>query len=265
MSRGSSTLELEPPPIPPDELEGDREEAPTEPMAGNLVPETAVAAMFDEIAPVYDRINTLLTLGADGRWRRAALAAAELQPGDAVLDAACGTGKLAGLLAERVGPFGRVAAIDLSPRMIQLARAAYPDLVQLDFRVANVLDLPFRDRKFDAATIAFGLRNLADFEAGFRELRRVVRPGGRVICLELARPEPHVWGRVYFGAFRRVAPLAGRLFGHEDAYRYLPESLAGFPDPERRSRTLRAAGLVQVTHRRLGLGGVALHVGRVGE
>lgn len=234
-----------------------------QPRSGNEVPEVAVRAMFDEIAPVYDRLNTLMTLGRDGRWRRAAVAATELLRGESVLDVACGTGKLAGLLAERVGPFGRVAGIDLSAAMIEQAEAAFPDVVQLRFSVANALSLPFADDEFDAATIAFGLRNLVDFEAGFRELRRVVRPGGRVVCLELSHPRPRTWARIYLAAFRRVAPFLGRLAGHGDAYRYLPASIEGFPDAERLAATMRDAGLVDVTYRRLAFGGVALHVGRV--
>ncbi len=232
--------------------------------SGNLVPEDRVAAMFDEIAPVYDRMNTLMTLGADARWRHAAVTATATGPGDAVLDVACGTGKLAAELAARVGPFGRVVGVDLAPGMVARAKARYPDLVQLEFRVANALDLPFPGPEFDAATIAFGLRNLADFEAGFREMSRVVRPGGWVVCLELSVPRPRIWGRFYHWIFRRFAPLLGSLFGgRSSAYSYLPASLEGFPDPERLAATMRSAGLVDVSFRRLALGAVALHRGRV--
>ena len=219
--------------------------------------------MFDTIAPVYDRMNTLMTLGLVGRWRRAAVAATAVAPGDAVVDVACGTGKLAAALAERVGPFGRVLAIDLAPAMIGEASARHRDLVQLEFRVGDALALPVEDASFDAATIAFGLRNLADFEAGFRELARVVGPGGRVVCLELSLPRPRLWGRIYHGIFRRSAPLLGSLFGRRDAYRYLPTSLQGFPDPDELVRTMLRAGLTDVSYRRLALGAVALHRGRV--
>lgn len=217
--------------------------------------------MFDDIAPVYDRLNTVMTLGADGGWRRAAVRAAALEPGGSAIDVACGTGKLAFALAERVGPFGRVLGVDLSPRMIEEARAQQPDVVQLEFEVASALALPVPDASFDAATIGFGLRNLSDFEAAFRELRRVVRPGGRVVCLELSEPRPRWWARVYLAAFRRTAPLAGSMAGRAGAYRYLPASLGGFPDADGLAATMRAVGLVGVSYRRLGLGGVALHVG----
>jgi len=247
---------------PQEAVQGDAA-APGSARTGNTVPSPAVTTMFDEIAPVYDRVNTLLTFGADGRWRRAAVRAAELGPGDAAIDVACGTGKLAAELAERVGPFGRVLGIDLSEPMIARGSEAFRDLVQLEFRCANALALPVADGQYDAATIAFGLRNLTDFEAGFRELRRVVRPGGRVVCLELTTPRPRWWGRAFLALFGRVAPLAGSLAGRAAAYRYLRSSLDGFPDPDSLSRTMQNAGLVDVSVRRLGLGSIALHVGVV--
>ncbi len=236
---------------------------PRETRQGNAVPEAEVAAMFDSIAPVYDRVNTLMTAGGDGRWRRAAAEATELETGDTAIDVACGTGKLSATLAERVGPFGRVLGIDLAPGMVAAARTAYGDLVQLSFEVGNALALASPDGTFDAATIAFGLRNLADFEAGFRELARVVRPGGRVVCLELSLPPRRGWARVFRSTFGRLAPLVAGAFGHGEHYRYLPSSLDGFPDAESLAITMRSAGLGEVSFRRLALGAVALHVGRV--
>jgi demethylmenaquinone methyltransferase/2-methoxy-6-polyprenyl-1,4-benzoquinol methylase len=232
--------------------------------SGNPVPEPAVTAMFDAIAPAYDRMNSLMTLGRDGAWRRAARDAAGLRTGDAAIDVACGTGKLAALLAETVGPFGRVEAVDLSEGMIARGRRVYRDLVQLHFRVANALALPYADGEFDAATIAFGLRNLADYEAGFREMARVVRPGGTVVCLELSLPRWRTYARLYHALFRRVAPLAGAIVARQGgAYRYLPDSLDAFPSAEQLAATMRAAGLVDVAYRRLTTGVVALHRGRV--
>jgi demethylmenaquinone methyltransferase/2-methoxy-6-polyprenyl-1,4-benzoquinol methylase len=221
--------------------------------------------MFDSIAPIYDRMNTIMTAGMDGRWRRAAVRAARLAAGDSALDAACGTGKLTSALARAVGPVGRVVGVDLSPAMIEGARRACGDLVQVEFRVGNVLALPFEAGTFDAATIAFGLRNLASFEDGFRELARVVRPGGRVVCLELTTPRPRIAGRLYTGVFGRMAPAIGRVFGRRDAYEYLPHSLDGFPGAEELADTMGRAGMIDVHVRRMGLGAVALHVGEVGE
>jgi demethylmenaquinone methyltransferase/2-methoxy-6-polyprenyl-1,4-benzoquinol methylase len=219
--------------------------------------------MFDEIAPVYDRLNTLMTLGLDRGWRSAAVSSARIGQGDAVADIACGTGKLTGGLAEAVGPFGRVVGIDLSDGMLARARAEYRDLVQVEFRQGDALELPIEDGGVDAATIAFGLRNLPDFESGFREMRRIVRPGGTVVCLELTMPRPRLWGRLFHATFRRVAPLAGSVYGQKEAYQYLPESLKGFPDADVLAATMRSAGLAEVAYRRLGFGMVALHHGRV--
>ena len=232
---------------------------------GNSVPPQTVAAMFDEIAPVYDRLNTLMSFGLDAGWRRAAVRASGVGPGDAVIDVACGTGKLAEALAEQVGPFGRVLAVDLAPGMIVEAKARHRDLVQLEFRVGDALALAVPDGSFDAATIAFGLRNLSDFGSGFHELARVVRPGGRVVCLELSMPRPRVWGRIFQATFHRSAPVLGSLFGRGSAYRYLPTSLEGFPTPEELCATMLDAGLTEVIHRSFGLGSVALHSGRVAE
>ncbi|HEU5204194.1 MAG TPA: class I SAM-dependent methyltransferase [Candidatus Limnocylindrales bacterium] len=230
---------------------------------GNEVPRDDVASMFDDIAPVYDRLNTIMTFGLDSGWRRAAVDQTGIEPGASVADIACGTGKLTAELAERVGPFGKVIGVDLSDGMLRRAQAEYRDLVQVEFRHGDALALPIDDDGVDAATIGFGLRNLSNFEVGFRELARVVRPGGRVVCLELTVPRPRWWGRVYHATFRRTAPIAGSLFGRKRAYRYLPDSLEGFPDADELARTMRAAGLVDVGYRRLGLGMVALHHGTV--
>jgi demethylmenaquinone methyltransferase/2-methoxy-6-polyprenyl-1,4-benzoquinol methylase len=219
--------------------------------------------MFDSIAPVYDRMNTLMTAGMDGRWRRAAVRAARLSGGGSALDVACGTGKLTAALSGAVGPAGRVVGIDLSPAMIEEARRAYGEMPGVEFVIGNALALPVPDGSFDATTIAFGLRNLASFEDGFREMARTVRSGGRVVCLELSVPRPRFMGRVYVGLFRVTAPLIGALFRRRAAYAYLPSSLKGFPAPEEIAATMRRVGLRDVTFKRLALGSVALHAGTV--
>ena len=255
-------------PQPEDRLEPEDRLAPGDPVAprsraGNNVPEPDVAALFDSIAPVYDKMNTIMTAGLDGRWRRAAVRAARLSPGDSALDVACGTGKLTAALALVVGPLGKAVGVDLAPVMLEEARRSWGDLVQVEFRLANALALPIEDSSFDAATIAFGLRNLASFEDGFREMARVVRPGGRVVCLELSVPRPRPMGRLYEAVFNRMAPTIGSLFRRRAAYAYLPHTLEGFPDPIELATTMRRAGLVNVSVRRLALGAVALHVGTV--
>jgi len=231
---------------------------------GNTVAQGDVTEMFDAIVPVYDRLNTVMTLGRDARWRRRAAQATGLQPGERALDVACGTGKLAAELAAMVGPFGLVEGVDLSSAMIARSTAAHRALVQMHFQVADALALPFADATFDAATIAFGLRNLPDFAAGFREMARVVRPGGTVVCLELSLPPRRRWARAFHGTFRRLAPAAARLIGGRvAAYGYLPASLDGFPSAEALAETMRSVGLVEVRFRRLSTGVVALHRGLV--
>jgi demethylmenaquinone methyltransferase/2-methoxy-6-polyprenyl-1,4-benzoquinol methylase len=221
-----------------------------------------MARMFDEVAPVYDRLNTLMTLGVDARWRKRAVAETRLRAGDSAVDVCCGTGKLAELIAERVGPFGRIEGIDVSPEMIGNASRRLHSLVQAHFAVGSALELPFEDGTFDAATIGFGLRNLPDFEAGFREIARVVRPGGRVVCLELSLPRSRTVARAYHGTFRRTAPVAARILGApRDAYAYLPQSLEGFPNPDQIVESMRSAGLRDVRYVRLAGGAVALHWG----
>jgi demethylmenaquinone methyltransferase/2-methoxy-6-polyprenyl-1,4-benzoquinol methylase len=219
--------------------------------------------MFDSIAPVYDRMNTLMTAGLDGRWRRAAVRAAGLSRGGAALDVACGTGKLTAALADAVGPEGRVVGVDLSPAMLDEARRAFGDTSGVEFRLGNAMALPLESGSFDAATIAFGLRNLSSFEGGLSEMARTVRSGGRVVCLELSVPRPRFMGGVYRGAFRVMAPVAGMLFRRRAAYSYLPHSLDGFPAAEEIAAVMRNVGLRDVSFKRLALGAVALHVGTV--
>ena len=231
--------------------------------SGNFVPETRVTAMFDAIAPVYDRMNTLMTAGMDGSWRRKAVKAAAIRPGGSAVDVACGTGKLTFDLAKVAGASGRVVGIDLAAAMLAEARRVWGDCPGIEFVQGNALALPLPDDEFDAATIAFGMRNLQNYEAGFAEMARVVRPGGRVVCLELSTPRPRWFGRMYLGTFRLFAPALGTLFRRRDAYEYLPHSLDGFPDPRQIAATMRRAGLVNVGFKRLALGAVALHVGTV--
>jgi demethylmenaquinone methyltransferase/2-methoxy-6-polyprenyl-1,4-benzoquinol methylase len=239
------------------------EAAAPETRSGNFVPEPRVTAMFDAIAPVYDRMNTLMTAGLDGSWRRKAVKAAGIAAGGSALDVACGTGKLTLDLANIAGPGGNVVGLDLAPAMLVEARKVSADRPGVRFELGNALALPFAAGTFDAATIGFGMRNLQDYRGGFAEMTRVVRPGGRVVCLELSTPRPRWFGRVYLGVFRLFAPALGRLFGRRDAYAYLPQSLDGFPDPHQIAATMRRVGLVNVGFKRLAFGTVALHVGTV--
>jgi demethylmenaquinone methyltransferase / 2-methoxy-6-polyprenyl-1,4-benzoquinol methylase len=219
--------------------------------------------MFDSIAPVYDCMNSVMTGGMDAHWRRAAVQATKLARGQTALDVACGTGKLTAALAETVGPEGRVMGVDLSPAMIEEAKRSFGVVPGVELVVGNALALPVADHSVDVATIAFGLRNLASYEAGFREMARAVRSGGRVVCLELSVPHHRLMGRFYKLMFRVTAPVMGAVLRHRAAYSYLPHSLDGFPPAEEIAAIMQEAGLTDVSFRRLSCGAVALHVGTV--
>jgi len=218
------------------------------------LPADGVRRMFDRIAPVYDLMNRVMTAGLDGRWRAATVAAA-VRPGDRVLDACCGTGDLA-LAARRAGA-GEVVGLDFSGRMLERARAKAP---QLEWVQGDVLALPFADASFDAATVGFGVRNVDDLEAGVHELRRVLRPGGRLAILEITTPRGPlaVFYRIWFD---RVIPLLGRVLPGGSAYTYLPASVRRFPGPEELAELLGVCGFERVGFRLLAGGIVALHTG----
>ena len=220
--------------------------------SGTLEPEV-VRGMFDRIAPVYDVMNRVMTAGLDRRWRR--LAAAEVVwPGDRVLDACCGTGDLA-VEAERRG--GRVVGLDFSERMLERARKKSG---AIEWVRGDALALPFEDGTFDAATVGFGVRNLADLEGGLRELARVLRPGGKLAVLEITRPRGLL--KPFFQLwFDVLVPIAGRILPGGKAYTYLPASVRRFPGPDDLSTLLERAGFEGVRYRLLGGGSVALHVG----
>jgi demethylmenaquinone methyltransferase / 2-methoxy-6-polyprenyl-1,4-benzoquinol methylase len=220
--------------------------------SGQLAPD-AVRRMFDRIAPVYDAMNRTMTAGLDRRWRRLT-AEAVVRPGDRVLDACCGTGDLA-VAAARAG--GRVTGLDFSEPMLERARRKAPEL---EWVRGDLLALPFDDATFDAATVGFGVRNVEDLERAVRELRRVLRPGGRVGVLEITRPQGPLalFYRVWFDG---VVPLIGKLLPGGSAYTYLPASVRRFPGPDELAAVMGDAGFADVGFRLLAGGIVALHVG----
>lgn len=221
--------------------------------AGRLAADD-IRGMFDRIAPVYDAMNSAMTAGLDRRWRRLAVREV-VWPGDRVLDACCGTGDLA-VDAERRG--GRVVGLDFSERMLERARRKSGTI---EWVQGDALDLPFGDGDFDVVTIGFGVRNFADLERGLGELARVLRPGGRIAVLEITRPQGLL--RPFFRLwFDVVVPLAGKALPGGKAYTYLPASVRRFPGADDLTTLLEQAGFEDVSHRRLGGGIVALHVGR---
>jgi demethylmenaquinone methyltransferase/2-methoxy-6-polyprenyl-1,4-benzoquinol methylase len=219
--------------------------------ASGRLPAEGVRAMFDRIAPVYDAMNRTMTAGLDGRWRRIT-AETVVRPGDVTLDACCGTGDLA-IAAERVG--ARVTGLDFSERMLERARRKAPEREWIS---GDLLELPFADASFDSATVGFGARNVDDLEGALRELRRVLRPGGRLGILEITRPRG-LLSPFYRLWFDGVIPLLGKLLPGGSAYTYLPASVRRFPGPEDLSALIASAGFDGVHYRTFAGGIVALH------
>jgi demethylmenaquinone methyltransferase / 2-methoxy-6-polyprenyl-1,4-benzoquinol methylase len=217
------------------------------------LPADGVRTMFDRIAPVYDLMNRVMTAGLDRRWRRLT-AEAVVHDGDLVLDACCGTGDLAVAAARRGG---KVTGLDFSERMLERARRKAPEL---EWVSGDLLALPFEDASYDAATVGFGVRNVESLEHGVLELRRVLRPGGRLGILEITRPRGPlaVFYRLWFDA---VVPLLGKLLPGGSAYTYLPASVRRFPGPEDLAALMRESGFGDVEYRLLAGGIVALHTG----
>jgi demethylmenaquinone methyltransferase / 2-methoxy-6-polyprenyl-1,4-benzoquinol methylase len=216
--------------------------------------------MFDRIAGVYDLMNSVMTVGLHHRWRARAADMAALNPGDRALDVATGTGDLAVELAGRVGPKGEVVGSDFSERMLELAREKAPGL---RFEQGNALALPYDDDSFDAATVGFGARNFSDLAQGLREMTRVVRPGGRVVVLEITTPERPPLSWFFRLWFDRLVPLLGRFAGDPDAYTYLPSSVRRFPNARGLGAAMAAVGLIDVRWLLTAGGIIAIHSGVV--
>jgi len=229
---------------------------------GNAAAPTEVGAMFDRISRVYDPVNLAISAFQEPRWRRRAVAFAGIKPGGRAIDVASGTGKVAADLHRSAGPAGEVLGVDISPGMIAIARQRLAGRPGLTFVVGDAMALPAADDSFDAATIAFGMRNLPDYARGFAEMARVVRPGGKVVCLEIARPRSRL-GRVMRAWFDRIVPLIGRIAGQGHAYAYLVRSVQNYPAPERVGEVMRQAGLVDVSWIGMSGGIVTIHVGTV--
>ncbi|HEX3873245.1 MAG TPA: ubiquinone/menaquinone biosynthesis methyltransferase [Solirubrobacteraceae bacterium] len=219
-----------------------------------------VSAMFDRIAGPYDRMNSVMTAGLHHRWRSRAVDLAEVGPGSRVLDVATGTGDLAIELAGRVGPGGSVVGCDFSDGMLARARAKAPEIT---FEWGDALALGYPDDEFDAATVGFGARNFGDLDRGLAEMTRVVRPGGRVVILEITTPTRPPLSNFFGVWFDRIVPALGRLAGDSDAYNYLPSSVKRFPPAAALAGRMAAAGLDPVRYVLTAGGIIAIHVGVV--
>jgi demethylmenaquinone methyltransferase/2-methoxy-6-polyprenyl-1,4-benzoquinol methylase len=219
-----------------------------------------VRGMFDRIAGVYDVMNSAMTAGLHHQWRQRAVDRAQVVPGSDALDVCCGTGDLAFELRRRIGPDGRVVGCDFSEPMLELARrkSGEEDL-PVEFGWADALDLPYGNGSFDAVTVGFGARNLADLERGLAEMTRVLRPGGRLVVLEITRPRREPLASFYSLWFDRIVPVIGTLAGDTDAYSYLPNSVRTFPEPRELAAMLDDAGLAEIRWLLLAGGIVAIH------
>ena len=223
--------------------------------ASGTLPDTQVRVMFDRIARVYDRMNSVMSAGMHHRWRERAADLTGVGPASRALDVATGTGDLAIELARRGAS---VTGIDFAPAMLEVARGKAPGIV---FERGDALALPFGDAEFDAVTVGFGARNFADLDRGLREMTRVTRPGGRVVVLEITSPHKPPLSWFFKAWFDRAVPALGRLAAEPQAYTYLPSSVRRFPGPEELAARMHAAGLEDVRWILTAGGIIALHAG----
>jgi demethylmenaquinone methyltransferase/2-methoxy-6-polyprenyl-1,4-benzoquinol methylase len=222
-----------------------------------------VNRMFDRVAGRYDALNSVMAAGMHHRWRERAAARAELSAGDSALDVCCGTGDLALELAGDVSPGGRVVGCDFSEPMLDLARekAAARGATGVRFEWADALQLPYDGERFDAVTVGFGVRNLADLDVGLREMARVLKPGGRAVILEITQPVRPPLSVFYSLWFDRIVPLLGAFSSEPGAYSYLPESVRSFPGPRALAEKMNRAGFERIRCTVLAGGIIAIHSG----
>jgi demethylmenaquinone methyltransferase/2-methoxy-6-polyprenyl-1,4-benzoquinol methylase len=222
-----------------------------------------VNRMFDRVAGRYDALNSVMTAGLHHRWRERAAERTELAPGDSALDVCCGTGDLTLELARRVTPGGRVVGCDFSEPMLDLARekTAERGADGVRFEWADALRLPYDGERFDAVTVGFGVRNLADLDRGLLELARVLKPGGRAVILEITTPTRPPLSLFFSLWFDRIVPLLGSLSSNPEAYSYLPESVRSFPSPLGLAEKMEAAGFERIRYTVLAGGIIAIHSG----
>lgn len=231
--------------------------------------EEYVHAVFSAIAHRYDFLNAALTFSLDKRWRRFAVSQTSLKPGGTGLDVCCGTGMLAIEQAKIAGTGGRVVGLDFCEKMLAVAaenisRTPYGNVIELV--LGNAMDLPFDDNTFDCATIGFALRNVPDIKVVVGEMCRVVKPGGKVVSLELAKPSAPVFKQLYYFYFNRLVPLLGKIgVGIDGPYQWLPASLKNFPHQSELKKIFERAGLKNVHYYELCGGVVAVHTGEKGR
>ena len=228
---------------------------------------TNIQQMFGAIAPRYDFLNRLLSLGIDRRWRTKAVRLLKYKEGSRILDVATGTGDVALEIARTTPSSVKITGADFCQEMIELGEAkvaASPYAGRIDFRVAPCEDLPFPNNTFDSITIAFGIRNVVDRKLGLAEMWRVLQPGGRMIILEFSTPRSQLFRQIYYFYFRRLLPMIGGLFSRYNAYKYLPDSVLEFPSHEEFSRMISQAGFKNIQIHELTFGIATIYSGEKG-
>lgn len=223
-----------------------------------------IQEMFDSIAPRYDFLNRLLSLGIDRRWRRFAVKRITYSEPGRILDVATGTGDVALEIAAQTPATVNIVGVDFSTEMVELGRqkvrnSPYSDRITME--VAPCEAIPFPDESFDSATIAFGIRNVVDRLQGLKEMRRILKKGGKVVILEFSTPRSNLFKTLYYFYFLRVLPIIGGLFSKFSAYKYLPDSVLEFPSQEEFKRLMAGAGFKNLTHYDLTGGIATVYVG----
>lgn len=226
--------------------------------------EQRVFNVFEAISRQYDFMNSVMSLGRHKAWRSLALNELGIKPGEVAIDICCGTCDLTIALAKQVGVYGRVVGLDFSPQMLRIgeAKCRRQQITNVQLMEGNALALPFADDIFDCATMAFALRNVNDISRALTEMKRVVKPGGKVLALDISHPEHPLLRRLYYCYLYRVLPaVAGWLVDRREEYTWLSESLQGFPDSNCLVSIFSSTGLIRI-ERHLLLGGIAaLHIG----
>jgi len=218
----------------------------------------AVQGMFAEIAPTYDLLNSILSLSLHHRWRRFAVSALELKPGDRALDVCCGTGDFMIPLRKAVGKSGLVVGMDFCQPMLDLAKTKGQAMLSR----GDACNLPVASEQFDAVSVGWGIRNVPDIDQAHSELARILKPGGRFVSLDMARPVNNFIRRMSEVVTNRVVPRLGALFGKAAAYTYLPKSTQSFSTREQLAASMQKAGLIDIRYKDLLLGNVCVHYAR---
>ncbi|NLM37596.1 MAG: bifunctional demethylmenaquinone methyltransferase/2-methoxy-6-polyprenyl-1,4-benzoquinol methylase UbiE [Firmicutes bacterium] len=225
--------------------------------------ERRLKLFFQTIAPNYERVNTLVSFGLHHHWRNFAVAKADLKPGLRVLDVCCGTGVITKELAQKVGPRGKVIGLDLSPAMLKIAAENLQDIPWIELVEGNALTLPFGNDEFDRAVIGYGLRNVTDPRQALAELYRVLKPGGKAVALELAKPQAPGLKRLHHFYTAVCLPLIGYLFtGDKEPYRYLHRSIQNYPAPGKVTKFFKEIGFTDICCTVLNWGVVTVHTAR---